>query len=501
MVTARITDDAADALEVLGTLAEHLEELPSGPGLARSLHRIVRDTSYRFLLVEDEHSTVAAVGIVTFFLRALRQLRVLAVEALWFRDNDDTATQRAVWRTLVDLSSRMEFEAVCIAVRSTNAPQALRDLVAAGQMDGYPVGPPQEMWLQKQENPEPVSSAFSDTPIGSAVFRAGPLVAVLTRIPEIDFSGREYTGAGPLYRGEGRLENEPYWTCANLDELAAVHFRAGFPARPRALPVDSTAPFSGSIAEQLLHQGYVGQGAVSLSSSFEVAANYATHAGRHESGVVFAISASRLRERTRLFDASATLAAACPWIGSAEWTPLRRVVRALWSETESEAAGRFLQRCYEETFRHVHEVLPPRPDVRGYLSREALAAVEAVGVTADDLLRVHDVFETFANFAQGQIGSVDTLHPDDSPAGYTVETKLVDPMAYFVVFDRIADALREHRPDARLGWDTTPMGYLAKTARDDEIFAGGAVPGEAIIEAYVVDRAGRRVRRITPAVP
>lgn len=110
---------------------------------------------------------------------------------------------------------------------------------------------------------------------------------------------------------------------------------------------------------------------------------------------------------------------------------------------------------------------------------------------------MHNVFEEFAEYAQQRIGSVDDLHAD-SQGGYTVETHRVGPMAYFEVFARIVDALRAERPDAEPGWDTTPMGYIAKTARDDECFAAGSVPGEFIVEACVVDCMGRPVRRLAP---
>ncbi|MGH6904057.1 MAG: hypothetical protein ACREIR_15090, partial [Geminicoccaceae bacterium] len=113
------------------------------------------------------------------------------------------------------------------------------------------------------------------------------------------------------------------------------------------------------------------------------------------------------------------------------------------------------------------------------------------------LVSVHGAFEEFAEFAQQRIGGVDDLHVD-SRGGYTVETHRVGPMAYFEVFARILDDLRAARPDAAAGWDTTPLGYIAKTVRDDECFAAGSVPGELIIEAHVINRAGRPGRRITP---
>jgi len=284
----------------------------------------------------------------------------------------------------------------------------------------------------------------------------------------------------------------PHWECEDLRSLAAVHFAKGFHARPRAVPAGSAEPFGGSIAEQLLHQGGVGQGSVSLSTSYDVAATYATHAGNREEALVFTVDTERLRQRMKIYDASATLEAACPWIPMDAWTPLRHAVGALWGDLA--AAGTFLERCYAKCFERAAVglgSLAPRPDVDAYLSRGARAALEAAGVTRDELLRVHDVFEEFAEFAQQRVGSVDTLRADGA-GGYTVETERVAPMAYFEVFARIKDALLDARKDADPGWDNTPFGYLAKTARDAEYFAAGPIAGGLIVEARVVYRNGKQ---------
>jgi hypothetical protein len=321
-----------------------------------------------------------------------------------------------------------------------------------------------------------VRSAFSAAPIASSAFLSLPAMLVHIRKAEIELDGCEYTGSGPLYRGEGRLKCAPHWDCNDLGALAAVHFGKGFHARPRALPTGSAAPFGGTIAEQLLHQGYVGQGAVSLSTSFEVAAMYATHAGRRDEALVFTVDTERLRKRAPIFDAAATLAAACPWIPPQAWTPLRRVVQALW--TDLTAAGRFLERCYEETFERAvigAGSLAPRPDVISYLSPDARAAVTAARISADELTQLHDVFEEFAEFALQRIGVVDELHLSNE-GGYSAETQRVGPMAYFVVAN-ILDALLEASQDADPGWDKTAFGYIAKTVRDDECFVAGAGTG------------------------
>jgi hypothetical protein len=328
MLQVRISDDRATVVRVLSALVEHIDELLCGSWLAESLVQITQDDSYRFVAADDEHSgPLAAAGVITFFLQPMAETHVLAVEALWFRD-DEFAAQLPVWQALVAFSQRMEFGGVCISSRSTNAAKGLRELAERGALDGCPVTVSQ-LPLQKQGNSSPVRSTFSNDAITAAAFISLPAVVVHTRKTQIDLSGREYVGSAPLYRGEGRLECLPHWKCDTLDELAAQHFAKGFYARPRTLPAGSTVPFGGTIAEQLLHQGYVGQGAVSLSTSFQVAATYANHACERKEALVFTVDTERLARHTKIFDSTATLSAACPWIPREAWVSLRRMGRSI----------------------------------------------------------------------------------------------------------------------------------------------------------------------------
>jgi hypothetical protein len=195
--------------------------------------------------------------------------------------------------------------------------------------------------------------------------------------------------ARSLYRGEGRLEYSLYWHCANLDDLITVHLTNGFYACPRESPQGSRKLFDGTIIEQILHQAGVAQGAVSLSISFVVAARYATHRGRRDEGVVFLLDTEGLLNHARIFDTTATLVAACPWIPSEAWTPLRRVVRQLSLDLVS--TGKFLERCFEGSFARARVgagSLVPRYEVFEKLSPEARASLEAAGVTQDGLASV-----------------------------------------------------------------------------------------------------------------
>jgi hypothetical protein len=498
MTQVRITDSPADVASFLATMLQHVNEIPYGPGLAESLERIVRDPSYRFVLADDGHGgSPLAAGVVTFLFQPMAEVHVLAVEALWFLEGN-LGAQLPIWRALTDLARRMDFGGVCVAARSTNGANALRQLIDRGELDDDPITVSQ-LPLQKQNNPAAVRTALSDEMITDSAFISVPVAVIHTRKVQVDLSGREYEVAGPLYRGEGRVQNPPHWRCRNVDELAALHFAQGFYARPRELPSGSTAPFSGTIAEQLLHQGYIGQGAVSLSTSFDVAAAYATHTHERDEALVFVVDSERLRQRTRIFDARATLASGCPLIPGDAWTPLRRVVLAL--SPDLEAAGAFLERCHAETFERARVglgSLAPRPDPMSYLSARSCAALERAGVSNQELLQVHDAFEEFAIHALQQIGSVDTLRPRGQ-GNYAVETRRPGPMVYFEVFARILGPLKAALGGAAApGWDTTPMGYIAKTVRDDECFAAGPLPGALIVEAYVVGRDGRRCRRIVP---
>src|SRR5688572_33092399 len=99
---------------------------------------------------------------------------------------------------------------------------------------------------------------------------------------------------------------------------------------------------------------------------------YANHARQREEALVFTVDTERLIRHTKIFDAVATLSAACPWIPREAWASLQRVVGALWIDLP--AAGKFLKRCYEEAFERSRigmGSLAPPPDPFSYLSREA----------------------------------------------------------------------------------------------------------------------------------
>ena len=191
MLKTRISDDVSDVLKVISTLTDHLGELPCGQRLAENLNRIVMDGSYRLLLADEEQGSPAfAAGILTFFKQPMAERHLLAVEALWFRD-DHLAGQLDIWRLLIQFAQRLEFGGVCVTAMSTNAVNALREMTDSGSLCGYPVTvsrPP----LQKEGNPSPVYSAFSDDRITDSAFISLPALVVHTMKVEVDVSGREF---------------------------------------------------------------------------------------------------------------------------------------------------------------------------------------------------------------------------------------------------------------------------------------------------------------------
>ena len=102
------------------------------------------------------------------------------------------------------------------------------------------------------------------------------------------WNGVTSESANPLYRGEGRLTVDGVWSCASHEALAGHLREVGFATR------DPESAFAGTLADQILQQGYVNQNTVSLTESFDVARAYALAGGRNSRGVVFTIDRVRL---------------------------------------------------------------------------------------------------------------------------------------------------------------------------------------------------------------
>jgi hypothetical protein len=486
-VDLRITEDAVDVLTVVTTIIDHAGEMPRPESVHELLSRSMTDGSYRFFLGRDDVGQVVSCGVVTFMTLPMAEDHVLAVELLWVHGGDGEV-EDLVWRALIKFAQRLDFRGVVISRYSVNNEETLSNLLQGGAVEGCPVAV-EELWLQKVGNVDPVTTAFCVDEVTGAVFRSVPVAAIGTRSYFIDVAGVEYESDGPLYRGDGRLN---HWACNDLRDLARTVRARGISPRPREFPRGSDKEFEGTIAEQLLHQGYVGQGAVSLSASFAIAARYATHGGNRPAGLVVKVDPHKLRTCTRVFSAEGTLARACPWIPSDAWSQFTRIVQAL--EGDLVTAGKLMETWHEEAWRRAEiglgSLLPP-PDLVSAMPRQAQEALSSRSIDDQDLLRAFAVFEEFAEYAQGRIGSVDSIQLGEGGSDQ-VDTQRVDPMAYFLVFDEIHDAIGEARPDWEVGWDDTPYGYIAKTFRDSEVLVAGAIPAQAITDCYVVRPDGTR---------
>jgi hypothetical protein len=282
-----------------------------------------------------------------------------------------------------------------------------------------------------------------------------------------------------LYRGEGRLSC-PGWECHDIGELETRVRHAGFEPR-------SSAPFAGTVQEQILHQGYVPQGTVSLSSSFDVCAQYATHRGDRPGGIVFTIDSDQLRAHGPVWDAYATLVRHCDWFFPSEFETLRTVVSALGVKE----GGRFLARCHAGTRARAQrsggfEPLAGPVDWDEYLDG-GLPRLLAAGLDEEQLSGLHAGLEQYWMRALGQVAAESVIHIGDGDIEPTVEERPLGILAYEHAFLEVQARLQaEALAPADPGWDLTSFGYIAKTCRDREYLSTGPVPPDCIAAATIV---------------
>lgn len=495
-ITVRSTDEFREMVWILAELGERLPQLRDNPSYLTSIPNYLSSGAYKFFVAGPEAASEAieqatAFGFVTFYRAPMLEQIVLAVEAFWFAD-DQLDAQRAVWTAIASLARRMEFHGVCVNERSVNTPNALRELVSRGQLDGDPTGR-ENILLQAEV--QGIYSSLSGGPLGAAAFGA-PCVRIYTLRVPVDLAGLPCADDGPFFRGEGRLVNLPHWQCRDVEELCAWFRQHGFPSR-------EAGQFTGTVREQILQQGYVNQPTVSLTRAFDVAAYYGTNGSTREPAVVFTIDGARLRRHGEIYDSFETMVKHCDWMLPGEFETLRLAVTTLGVLK----AGRFLEKCYEqsrvrvERYGHLPEVLAPKVDWSVYLERgdlEHLARAEISEVALDGL---RSAFEAFWMFALGQVGSVDTITVGSEEREARVDARPAGPFGYYIGFLQVEDLLKaaldgetgDHRQP---GWDLTAFGYMAKTCRDKEFFSTGLVPGDCIVKATVVDARGRPLRVI-----
>lgn len=184
----RITDDVAEVMTVASTLVEHLEDMPRPKQLGPALPRMLEDGTYRFFVARsDSDGSVVACGVVSFFTLPMADDHVLAVEALWLRE-DDRSVEELVWKAMIDFTRSLDFRGVLISEYSVNRRAVLQRLLQAGTIQGCPVST-ERFYLQKVGNVDPVHTSFSENSVRGAVFHSVPAVAIGTRMYVIDVDG------------------------------------------------------------------------------------------------------------------------------------------------------------------------------------------------------------------------------------------------------------------------------------------------------------------------
>ncbi len=482
----RSTDDFGEMLGIATKLEQRLPQLRGNPIYLASIPHYLSSGAYKFITVGPRPAlggleSQTAFGFVTFYRAPMSNGIVLAVEAFWFED-ESIETQLPVWSFIVSLARKMDFHGVCIAKSSINTPASLEELLRHGALGGDPVLPDS---VGLQSDVEGIYSAFTDGPLSLKLFPA-QCIRIFPQEFFGFFAGSPISGDAVLYRGEGRLVNKPHWNCQNLKELAELFMEYGFPTR-------ASGSFAGTVREQILQQGYVNQPAASLTKSFRIAADYATHNGSQE-GIVFKIDSTRLRKHGKVFDAYATMVNHSePMFHDSDLKTLCDVVKVL----RPLKAGRFLERCNDEAIRNAvrHGGLRRSPeaiDWTSYIGEDDRSLLSKTGIKENALGQLVHALESFWMMAVTPMGSTAVLV---AKSDGTVEEQPLR-LGYYIAFrqmqDRLKAALEGHVEDYRQhGWDLTPFGYIAKTCRDEEVFSSGPIPGDCIIEAVRVDKAGK----------
>ncbi len=307
---------------------------------------------------------------------------VLAVEAIWFRE-ENLEDQLWIWADLISYAEKLKFEAVCVAERSVNTPTALERFEKCGTFGkelGKKYGVEKGRPLLQGTSPGLYSAFSEDVQTGSAFF--APCIVVAPLVP-VDWSGVPSQNTKPLYRGEGRLEVDGAWSCKDYQELIDHFLKEGF------TPREIISCFSGTIPEQIIQQGYVNQGVVSLTESREVAAMYA-RGPKCERGVVFTIDRARLRSYGEVYDSYVSMRKYLDWFFKSEFKILG-LVKTMGILN----GGNFLNRCDRETRDLVQsgmDSFTAPPAWPTYFEADEWAKLRNAGFHEDQLTSLHQAF-------------------------------------------------------------------------------------------------------------
>ena len=218
----RETANPVEMLSIAWQLRERLPQLSENEMFFSSIPYFLQSEASKFFVVEDdspdEFSEPYALGLLTFYKTPIDDRVVLAVEALWFAD-EQLENQLWIWTAIASIAERMEFHGVCISERSVNTPATLRELLERGELNGYPVGKDNVLL---QGATEGIYSAFTDKPSNAAFLASCYRIYTLKVL--IDLEGVPSHSTKPLYRGEGRINISPYGHCKNPEELVKEVF-------------------------------------------------------------------------------------------------------------------------------------------------------------------------------------------------------------------------------------------------------------------------------------
>jgi hypothetical protein len=440
------------------------------PSLARdrlfmeSIPAIVSRPEYGFFTLfppgESEVGKLLGAGLFAVYDDAWNARMKLAVEAAWFIDAE--AAREGI-DGLIEVVHRHGLRDLHLKPETIVPREPIDDLVAQTTWHSTHIRREPKALLQSRS--DGLWSAYTGRTTTAARF--ADCVQIILPSP-ISLAGVEYSGTEPLYRGEGRIGREPYAECSSASALIARIHADGFSSR-------GDGAFSGSLPDQIRHQGYVNSPTVSLTADHRVAAEYATSRGQQPIGVVFTIDADALRAHGPIWDSFESMRAHHRAFFESDFESMVDLV----GKCTVLEAGHLLEGLYSglsKRSQQYSEDLRLQAPLAHYVEHTVWArALELLG--EQSLSSLCSVLEHACSLRDG---------------GSTTETVVAGPysLAFELVSAELVAALEAGRkrssPWQHAGWDTTVFGYMAKTCRDREFFSSGMVPREAIKEARIV---------------
>jgi hypothetical protein len=195
-----------------------------------------------------------------------------------------------------------------------------------------------------------------------------------------------------------------------------------------------------------------------------------------------------------VYDSYATMVRYCNWISPDVFDALRALVRSFGADREGlRRAGAFLTAA-DARAQHASYVLPAPPPASLVTPETAEQAARA-GVSAELVERLHDDLRAFWVSTQG--GAIEFTI---TAGGDVVETPM-EAYVYIGAFEQAHPQLetayrRRLATGGDPGWDLVPLGYIAKTCRDEEFFSTGSVDPGCIVGATIVDEHRQVVRHL-----